>query len=404
MAKAEAAAALAVLLSLAPAARAADTAGAAGFNFLTIGAGPRGEAMGEAQTSIADDAYAPYWNPGGLVQLRHPELALSHAQHLEGVTQQFASCAVPFAGSRAIAFNLTRLAVSPFDAYDNNGTRNGTVSSEDTAVGFAAAQALVPGETAPTIGLGVGVKYVRERLAQASVNTVAGDVGLWSGGWDGWLGGWARGLRLGLAARHLGSGGKFVKEKTKLPATIAFGASMDRKLWGDPLLVAIDVSRTGTQRLAASFGAEYWLHRLIGVRLGLLSSGQEGVGLRFGLGLKVRVVQVDYSFAKLGALGNAHRVGLTYRFGLRAAAAARTPADRIAAARDLLRQDRPYEAIQELGEALAEDPANDEALTLLREARTQLDKTQESGDAELMKRTKRKLEQEERAPEGNDER
>ncbi len=388
---------LLVALVFAPAAHAAGEAGTSGLNFLKIAAGPRAEAMGGAHVSVADDAYAAYWNPGGLVQLRHPELAAAHSQQMDGVSEQFVSYVYPFAGGRTVSASFTRLAVSPFDAYDNNGARTGSVSSDDTAAGMAAAQAFsLPGEAAPVIGLGAGAQFVRERLGSDSASTVVGDVGLWSGGWESWVGSWAKGARLGFAVRHLGPRVRFVSEQTRLPTTIAAGASVDKRVWGDPMTFAVEAARTNNESAVVSLGGEYWVHRLIGLRLGLHRGSQEGVGFRFGLGMRIRVVQVDYAFSNVGALGNSHQVGMTFKFGVAPSAAGRSVAEHIQSARDLLGQDRHYDAIQEAAEALSEDPGNQEAISLLREIKVDLQRSQDKGDQDLIKRTEKKLDAEER--------
>ncbi|MBT3269596.1 hypothetical protein HN371_20795 [Candidatus Poribacteria bacterium] len=47
--------------------------------FLTLGVGGRGLAMGSAQAAIASDATAAYWNPAGLGQLSRPDAMFMHA-------------------------------------------------------------------------------------------------------------------------------------------------------------------------------------------------------------------------------------------------------------------------------------------------------------------------------------
>jgi hypothetical protein len=48
--------------------------------FLTLGVGGKALGMGGAFVSLADDGFAPYWNPAGLVQLSQKELTLMHAE------------------------------------------------------------------------------------------------------------------------------------------------------------------------------------------------------------------------------------------------------------------------------------------------------------------------------------
>ena len=57
---------------------AGESAGQAG-SFLRIGLGPRARALGDAYTAIADNVYAPYYNPAGLAFLKSKEAALSYS-------------------------------------------------------------------------------------------------------------------------------------------------------------------------------------------------------------------------------------------------------------------------------------------------------------------------------------
>src|ERR1700740_1122322 len=54
--------------------------------FLNIGAGARGMAMGNAQIASVADGTAGYWNPAGLVNVKdNPELNLMHAEYFAGI-------------------------------------------------------------------------------------------------------------------------------------------------------------------------------------------------------------------------------------------------------------------------------------------------------------------------------
>ncbi|MBI5245048.1 MAG: PorV/PorQ family protein [Elusimicrobia bacterium] len=364
---------LLVLLAASPALSRAGEPGTAGATFLKLGAGPRAIGMGETHTAVADDAYASYWNPAGLAQLEHPELALMHDQHFEGIQQQYLAYVHPLTGGAALGANLTRLAVSPFDSYNNNGVRTGTVSSDDLAAGVAAAKAFtLPGDGAPSLCLGTNVKYVRERLARNSAETVGADLGLLSKGWERWLGDWARGARLGLAVRHLGPSMRFVSEGTPLPTTVSMGAAVQKTLWDDPLTIALDVIDGRDTRLAASFGAEYWVRRTLAVRLGYKMGQEEGMGLRAGIGVRLHLVQLDYSFAGFGELGNTHRAGISIRFGAPPQAPHQSAKEVLDAAEDMMRQARYYEAVLEINRALQMDPGSERAVKLLKEAHGKL--------------------------------
>jgi hypothetical protein len=65
--------------------------------FLNIGAGARGMAMGGAQVASVNDGTAGYWNPAGLVEVKEcPQLNLMHAEYFAGIGKyDYASLALP---------------------------------------------------------------------------------------------------------------------------------------------------------------------------------------------------------------------------------------------------------------------------------------------------------------------
>jgi hypothetical protein len=82
--------------------------------FLNIGAGARGLAMGSAQVASVNDGTAGYWNPAGLVGVKdHPQLNLMHAEYFAGIGKyDFASIAFPTTNNkRTIAITGLRFAV-----------------------------------------------------------------------------------------------------------------------------------------------------------------------------------------------------------------------------------------------------------------------------------------------------
>src|SRR6188474_1385659 len=65
--------------------------------FLNIGAGARGLAMGSAQVASAKDATAGYWNPAGLTGVKNnPNINLMHAEYFAGIGKyDYGSFAIP---------------------------------------------------------------------------------------------------------------------------------------------------------------------------------------------------------------------------------------------------------------------------------------------------------------------
>jgi len=82
--------------------------------FLNIGAGARGLAMGSAQIASVNDGTAGYWNPAGLVGVKdHPQLNIMHAEYFAGIGKyDYASLVLPTANNkRTIGITGLRFAV-----------------------------------------------------------------------------------------------------------------------------------------------------------------------------------------------------------------------------------------------------------------------------------------------------
>ena len=82
--------------------------------FLNIGAGARGMAMGNAQVASVSDGTAGYWNPAALANIRDlPQLSLMHAEYFAGVGKyDFGNLVLPLKDNkRTIGITLMRFAV-----------------------------------------------------------------------------------------------------------------------------------------------------------------------------------------------------------------------------------------------------------------------------------------------------
>lgn len=329
--------------------------------------------MGEAHTAVVDDGYAPYWNPAALSQVRYAQAALMHNRLFEGMDQQYVAYVHPMAG-RAVAGSLSRFSVGSFDSYNANGVRRGEVDSSDIALGLSYGHRLgLVSNRGPSLSLGLGGKWIRESLGRFSAQTFAVDLGLLATQWEWLLGERARGLKLGAAVRNIGPGLKFHSESAPLPRTFSAGLALERRPWKDPLTVALDFKSAVDDGNSFSFGVEYRLRRVLAVRTGYVAGQDEGLGVRFGFGVELKRIAMEYAIAGFGSLGSMHRFGLTLRLGGPADLREKSAQDFLEQGRRYLRQNRFYEASVEFNEALELDRGNSEALKLLQETAKGLD-------------------------------
>jgi hypothetical protein len=144
--------------------------------FLNIGAGARGLAMGSSQVASVQDGTSGYWNPAGLVGVKdHPNVNVMHAEYFSGIGKfDYASLAIPVSGNkRAIGLTALRFAVDdiPNTLYlvEPDGSLNynniQTFSSADYAFLLSLAQTLKE-KGDKKVQFGVNAKVIHRSVGQ----------------------------------------------------------------------------------------------------------------------------------------------------------------------------------------------------------------------------------------------
>jgi hypothetical protein len=144
--------------------------------FLNIGAGARGLAMGSSQVASVNDGTAGYWNPAGLVGIKdHPQVNLMHAEYFASIGKyDFASVAFPTAGNKrtigitGLRFGVddipnTLFLVEPDGSINYNNIQ--TFSSTDYAFIFSLAQKLKETEK-KKINFGINAKVIHRGVGK----------------------------------------------------------------------------------------------------------------------------------------------------------------------------------------------------------------------------------------------
>ncbi len=144
--------------------------------FLNIGAGARGLAMGNAQVASVSDATAGYWNPAGLTGVKNdPNATIMHAEYFAGIAKyDYASLAIPVQDNkRTIGFSLLRFAVDdipntlflvePDGSINYNNIQ--TFSSADYAFLFSFAQNLKQTDDI-NISFGANAKVIYRKVGK----------------------------------------------------------------------------------------------------------------------------------------------------------------------------------------------------------------------------------------------
>ena len=149
--------------------------GGASGEFLLLGAGARGTALGGAYAALATDVTAMYYNPAGLAQLARPGVMLSTSQYIADTKYAWAGIAFPLAGGvRSVGLSLGSFGFSDQPIYtltdpDGNGR---TYSVRQTFISGTLAQ-----NFSDRFSAGVTLKFINDRLGTAKASGVAVDFG-----------------------------------------------------------------------------------------------------------------------------------------------------------------------------------------------------------------------------------
>src|SRR5882672_9826111 len=85
------------------------SSGTEGAAFLDIPVGGAPAALGAAYTALANDAYAPTWNPGGLGFLDSTQLAGQHLSYIDTLHYEYLSFVHPLTLNHSIGTSIQYL-------------------------------------------------------------------------------------------------------------------------------------------------------------------------------------------------------------------------------------------------------------------------------------------------------
>jgi len=149
--------------------------GTTSAEFLLLGAGARGTALGGAFAAIAKDVSALYYNPAGAALMERPGIMIGTYDYLADTRYSWGGVNFPFSGgSRAIGFQVGTFGFKDQPEYtveQPDGT-GATYSVSETFVGLTLAQ-----QFSDRFSAGLTAKYINDRLGTVSGNAFAVDFG-----------------------------------------------------------------------------------------------------------------------------------------------------------------------------------------------------------------------------------
>ena len=149
--------------------------GTTSAEFLLLGAGARGAALGSAYASIANDVSALYYNPAGTALMTRPGILVGTYDYVADTRYSWGGFALPFSGgARAVGLQIGTFGFKDQPVYttDQPDGTGSVYSVNETFVGLTFAQ-----NFSDRFSAGITAKYVSDNLGDASGNAFAVDFG-----------------------------------------------------------------------------------------------------------------------------------------------------------------------------------------------------------------------------------
>ncbi len=149
--------------------------GTTSAEFLLLGAGARGAALGGGYAAIADDIDALYWNPGGAALIEHGGLSVSSYDYVAGTTYTWFGLALPMGGGeRMIGLHGATFGFSdqPIYTVENPDGDGSTYDVAQSYFGLTYAQ-----NFSDRFSAGLTLKIISDGLGRTSATAFALDFG-----------------------------------------------------------------------------------------------------------------------------------------------------------------------------------------------------------------------------------
>ncbi|MBA7655461.1 hypothetical protein ES703_63365 [subsurface metagenome] len=266
--------------------------GTTAASFLKIAVGARASAMGEAFSAVVNDTTSLYWNPAALVQVKDREFSATYNQWFAEIYQGYLGAALPVWGGTA-ALGVNYVNMGKMEGRDEWGEPSGEFSAFDrqVSVGYG-------NQISPRLGVGLAVGLIESNIDDDSESTYSGNLGI--------LFSLSESVSLALVGQNIGTS----LGTDSLPFTIRGGTAVK----SGSLILAADLVNPSDEPVYYCAGLEWWLGKMLALRLGYRSNRSIGSGVTAGLGIHKGKVRFDYAYVPYGELGTTQRVSLSFKF------------------------------------------------------------------------------------------
>lgn len=325
-------------------------AGTTSANFLEIGFGAAGSALGDAYVSLANDASAIYWNPAGLAQMSRSEVMFVTQPWIVGMKTTFGAVGIVVPsfgtiGASIIMMDYGEMDVTTMSMQEGTGEK---FTAQDMALNLSYARSLtgwfsvgasgkfitstIWHETGSALAFDLGFLIKTEFFSPTRRNEHGLNIGMSISNYGTTLR--YEGLDLltpidvdpDAAGNYQNAPGRLATQEWELPLIFRIGVSVTPILTDmHEIVLSVDALHPNNNSESVNVGAQY---SLIFPSFGklFLRGGYKALfmedsqyGESFGVGLQIDMmsnqsIKGEYAYRSIGILGGVQSMGVSFLF------------------------------------------------------------------------------------------
>lgn len=278
-----------------------DGAGNTGLAFLKFGVGARAISMGEAYSSIAEDATAYIYNPARLNFGIKSNVTLMHNESIQDMNTDYIGIKFPIGDKIAMGVGFFSTRINNIEIRNIPGAAIDNFDAQNLSTGISFGYKLNP-----NLSIGLTGKFLFEKIYVDEASGLGFDFGT-NYSKDNYS--------LAFVVYNLGSMNELKNQSTKLPASMRLGGSYKYTKNNLGLTFGLDGFKVlDGGKFHINAGGEAGYKDFLFIRLGY-QTDYDSKGFSTGIGFKYKTINVDYAFVPYKnefGTGNALSLGINF--------------------------------------------------------------------------------------------
>lgn len=253
-----------------------------GLAFLKFGAGARSIAMGEAFSSVTDDATSFIYNPARLVRGIENNISLMHNESVQDMRNEFLAIKFPVSKKISLGIGLFSSSVTGIEIRNIPGAAIDKFDARNLSTGISMGYSINS-----DLSIGVTGKFLFEKIYIDEASGLAFDIGT----------NYAKdNYSFAFVISNLGSVNELKNTSSKLPSSLRLGGSYKFSKDKFGFLIGLDGFKVlNGGKFHINTGGEIGYKEFLFLRLGYQTE-YENKGFTTGIGFKYKAFSIDYAF------------------------------------------------------------------------------------------------------------